>query len=150
MPQSGYVDVDNKIHEEDHDHGEEEEERVLSINSDKHQNQEGDKDYIVGDHKEGYPEEGDEEAAEDPGNGGEGVGEGDGLGGIKGGDGEDNGGGGEEGEGEEEDEVEELKGEEEGPLVADLGAVGGVVLELHEEWMGEEGVSQDSEGERKD
>ncbi|PKI60186.1 hypothetical protein CRG98_019374 [Punica granatum] len=56
--------------------------------------------------------------------------------------GETDSGGGEEGEGEEENEVEELEGEEEGPIVASLDGVGGRGLELGEEGIVEKGTGE--------
>ncbi|TQD70778.1 hypothetical protein C1H46_043674 [Malus baccata] len=149
VPEGGDVDMDDEEEEEDDNGGEEEEKGVMGIDGEDEEDEEADEDEIVADHEEGDPEESDEEALEDFGDGGEGVGEGDGLGGVEGGGGEDDGGSGEEGEGEEEDEVAELEEEEEGPFVVELGGVGGGGLELVEEGVGEEGMGEDGEGERE-
>lgn len=130
----------NQKEEEDYDNAEEEQNVVLGIDCEDEQYQEGEEDEVIDNHEEGNPEESDEQALEDLGNGGDSGGIGDGLGSVEGGDGEDDGGGGEKGESEEEDEVAELEGEELGPSMAGLSGVGERVLELEEEWMGEEGV----------
>lgn len=131
----------NQKQDEDYDNREEEQEVILGINCKNKEYQEGEKDEVVDNHKERNPEESDEEAFEDFGNGGESRGIRDGFGSVEGGNGEDDGGSGEKRESEEEDKVTELKGEELGPSMAGLNGIGEGVLELNEKGVGEEGVS---------
>lgn len=144
VPQCGDVHVNDQIEKENHNHGEEEQNRVLRIDGYEEQDEKSNKDDVVDNHGERDPEVGDEEALKDAGDGGERGGEGDGLGGVERGDSEDDGGSGEKGEGEEEDEVAELEEEEFGPLGGVL--VGGSA-DLGEERVSEESVGEDCEGE---
>lgn len=115
-----------------------EEQGTLHIDGDDEEHHGGGEHRVVGNHEEADPDEGDEEALENPRNCGHGWAERDGLGGVKRGDGEDDGGGGEEREGKDEDEVAELESEEKGPLMVSLSGVWGLDLAIErvgEEWM---------------
>jgi hypothetical protein len=150
MPQRGYINMNNKKENKDHNNCENQQRSVLGIDRDHKQDKKPQENNIVNYHSERNPQVGYEEAFEDARDGRHGGAEGDGLGGVEGGDGEDDGGGGEEREGEEEDKVEKLEDEEFGPL----GGLGGsgrwVGVDLGEERVGEEGVSEDGEGEGED
>lgn len=129
--------MDEEEEREDDQDSENKQKGVLGINGYDQKYQESQEDQVVDDHEERNPQKGDEQALENAGNGGHGVGERHWLWCVERSDGEDHGGGGEERESEEEDEVEELEEEEEGPLVTGLGRVGLRGLELGEKWMGE-------------
>lgn len=132
--------MNNQKEDEDDNNREEEQKVILGIDCKNKEYQEGKKDEVIDNHEERNPEESDEEAFEDFGNGGESGGIRDGFGSIEGGDGENDRGGGEKGESKEEDEVTELKSKELGPSMAGLNGIGKRVLELDEKGVGEEGV----------
>lgn len=71
MPQRGDVDVNNHKHGKYDNRREYEQNPILGINAHKKQNQKSNEEEIVDDHQEGNPQEGDEKALEDFGNGGD-------------------------------------------------------------------------------
>ena len=147
VPQGGDVDMDDDEEQENDHQREEEEQGTLHIDGDDEEHHGGGEHRVVGDHEKANPDEGDEEALENPRNCGHGGGEWDGLGGVKGGHGEDDRGCGEERQGEEEDEVAELESQEKGPLMVGVPWVWG--LDLAVERVGEEWMRKNRKGEWK-
>lgn len=122
---------------------------ILGIDGNDQKQKRSDEDEIVGKHQGADPDECDQQALEDSGNGGHGGGERDGFGGVERSNCEDNSSCRDERESEEEEEITELETQQFEPFTTYFVLIIIWVADLVDDWIGEDGVNKNCKGKRE-